>query len=314
MRTLLIFLLFAATTQAQKALVLLGGQYPDGYDDTEVEVWSLDCGIRIKNTQQAFIDRPAVAALDNNINVCGVILNGLNGTSSACDTYSLADNAWTEGAPLKFNQSMGNNNNYVDYEGLRLTTIGSTLIAVYRKSPIYPDYFPTNFQISTLSESGWSEPIYLNISSGDITYNTNDVIAVDEMHIAITASSLPLDTARKNIYIVNVETANVVAEVSTSRDQCEHHFLFNNKYTCYYNSSVWSLSFDQDFTNYTWDLVLSSTPDFWLASFLADMDGMLTGVFSSQLSILYFLDGEWQSGELETPRAHVGHAVIPCNV
>ena len=67
---------------------MLGGQYPDGYDDTEVEVWSLDpdCDVHIKNTKQAFIDRPAVAVLENNIYVCGLIRIGLNQTSSACDT------------------------------------------------------------------------------------------------------------------------------------------------------------------------------------------------------------------------------------
>ena len=150
---------------------MVGGQYPDGYDDTEVEVWSLDpdCDVHIKNTKQAFIDRPAVAVLENNIYVCGLIHIGLNQT-------------WTEGAPLKFNQPIDNDNNHVDYQGLKMTTMGSTLIAVYRKSPNYPE--ETYFQISTLSESGWSEPICLNKSNGEITYNTEEEIAVDERHIA----------------------------------------------------------------------------------------------------------------------------------
>ena len=113
---------------------------------------------------------------------------------------------------MKFNQSIDNDNNHVDYQGLKMTTMESTLIAVYRKSPNYPE--ETYFQISTLSESGWSEPIYLNISNGEITYNTEEVIAVDERHVAISAWSL----GKKTLYIVNVETANVVFELPTSWD------------------------------------------------------------------------------------------------
>jgi len=327
---LAIFLLHAVTSCAQEALVLVGGKYPDGYDDTEVEVWSLsaECGVHIKNTPDSFVDRPAVAVLDRSLYVCGGSRIGSNRTSSACDIYSLTDNQWTEGASLKFNQSIGHDDFNVDGDGLRLAAVGSTLVAVYRKSPDYEK--KTYFQMSTLSESGWSEPIYLNVSMNTGTDRTEDVIAVDDGHLALSTWTDEVThdpehvTYKRNVHIVNIETASVVGEVSTSWDHWTSDstfkwylpFLFNGKYTCVANSSVWSLTFDQDFTNHTWNLVEILPADFAIydtSSFLADVGGVLTIVMEFTARVIYFTDGGWKSGELEIPRKDAGYAVVPCN-
>merc|ERR1712179_607868 len=55
---LAVFLLSCGSALAEEALVIVGGLYPDGYQDNEVEVWShsADCGLSIDKTPDSFIE------------------------------------------------------------------------------------------------------------------------------------------------------------------------------------------------------------------------------------------------------------------
>ena len=97
--SLALFLSHLGTTASQDALALFGGEYPDGYFDNEVEVWSpsSSCNLEIPSTPDSFIDAPGVGVLDDKIYVCGGHRIGTNHTTSTCDVYSLTDKTWSQG-------------------------------------------------------------------------------------------------------------------------------------------------------------------------------------------------------------------------
>jgi len=307
MKTLTTVLLFAVSSLAQEALVLVGGKYADGYLDNEVEVWShsSNCGLNIKSTPDYFVDRPGVAAQENNLYVCGGNRIGTNSTSDDCDVYSLTDNAWTDGPTQPFNRT--NNNGFGDQFKFRMSTVGSTVVAAYQDDIYYP-IVPQEYQMSTLGKEGWSEPTSLGVNYGEF----QGMVALDEKHVALNSGS-----TYEMIYIVNVETLTVVAEVSLDFS-CILPFMYNNQYTCVKRGpeELMSLTFSEDFNEPTWT-VLQSLPDIFHVPepyFMAQLDGMLTGVFPREAVIFYLEGDEWKSEEMEIPRYDPGYVVIPCHV
>jgi len=320
MRTLTTLLPCVVTALAQEALVLVGGKFGDGYVDNEVEVWShsSDCGINIKNTPDFFIDRPGVAALENNLYVCGGRRIGTNSTSDDCDIYSLADNEWMDGPNQPFDRT---DNDPFNYEfRFRMTTLGPTVVAAYQDHP------EQEYQMSTLGEEGWSEPTSLGGTSNH-GQTFLGLITLDEKHVALTAQQKYVYPMNVTIFIVNVETVTVVAEIPLDF-VCYMPFLYNNQYTCVKVGSVnpdgaWdllSLSFSEDFDEPTWTVVQSLPPDIFefdmynYRYFMTQMDGMLTGVFTKEAVIFYLEGDEWKSEEIKIPRDEPGHVVIPCPI
>ena len=308
-------LLCVGPTLAQEALVLVGGRYADGYVDNEVEVWShsADCGVNIKNTPDSFIDRPGVAFLENNLYVCGGHRIGTNSSSDDCDVYSLTDNIWTKGPPQPFNRTT--NDGFEDTFSIRMATVGHTVVAAYAGNMQWPDFEPVEYQISTLGETGWSEPTSLSVRLDNMFLG---MVALDEKHVALR--DLQTYSSNETVYIVNVETELVVAKIIKDWECNSEPVLYNNQYTCIKRSAdrkeVMSLSFSQDFSDPTWTMVETLPSDIfpidYSEDFLTVVDGMLTVVFSRQAAIFYLDGGEWKSEEMDIPRTQSGHVVIPC--
>jgi len=312
MWSLAIFLLCLETARAHEALILVGGKYSDGYQNTEVEVWSHspDCGINISNTPDAFADGPKVGVLDDDLYVCGGYRIGTNYNSDKCDIYSLTDNEWREGPPLPFNR---NDYDQPFFPGIAST--GSTIVAAYEQFSQGPPVF-----LSMLSESGWSVPVTLDTS---LDKHFVDIVALDAKHVALRSRCFGI-CPNETIFIVNFETATVVGEVVTDFN-CGKPFLYKNQYTCLREvgdpldyGPIMTLSYNQDLTNQTWT-PLPDLPGDWSCGdralySMTEVDGMLT-VFCPQTTSLIFLDEEeWKSGDLEIPREYPGFVVIPCNM
>ena len=311
MWSLVIYLLCLGVTKAHEALVLVGGKYPDGYLNTEVEVWSHspDCGVHISNTPDAFADGPKVGVLDDTLYVCGGFRIGTNYNSDKCDIYNLTHNEWSEGPSLPFNRT--------DYDQPFFPGIASadiTIVAAYEQFSVGPPVF-----LSMLTETGWSVPVTVDTN---LDKHFVDIVDLDEYHVMLRSRCFGI-CPNETLFIVNYMTATVVGEIVTEYN-CGKPFIYKNQYTCLKEvgdpqdyGPIMTLSYSQDFTNPTWT-PLPDLPEVFSCGeqaqySLTELDGMLT-VFCPQSASLIFLDGEeWKSGELEIPREYPGFVVIPCN-
>merc|ERR1711970_922495 len=81
-----ILLSYLGTAVSQDAVALFGGEYPDGYFDNEVEIWShsSSCNLEIPSTPDSFGDAPGVGVLDDEIYVCA---HGNSGVQADCCIY-----------------------------------------------------------------------------------------------------------------------------------------------------------------------------------------------------------------------------------
>jgi len=301
-----------ASAGAQEAVVILGGMYPDGTKVSEVEVWSPspECGINIKDCPVTFWDLQdgsSVAFFDGNLYVCGGDDTYNVTIMNKCHVYSMADNKWSEGPAMKFFFSPGL---------LWLTTVGNSLVAVARHSTFY---------MSILKDNEWSEPVPLDNFLGGRIYS---MVALDENHFALLLINTGDVPQRQFIEIINVETASRVTEV-WNYGWCFNGFLYNDQYSCSiadhihedgshtYETEVWSLTFQEDFSNPTWNTVYDLPDEIWNGvsvwdTRMAVVDGMLTAVWPDG-AVVYYLDGDqWKTDALEILRENSAVVVVPC--
>jgi len=311
--SLLVTCFLMYTAAAHEAVVILGGRYPDGSLVTEVEVWSPypECGINIKDTPVPFYDledSSSVAYFDGNLYACGGQSSTYNITlDNRCYVYSMADNEWSEGPTMKFPFSPAD---------LWLTTVGNSLVAVSRPHTTY---------MSILTDNEWSEAVPLEYFLGGRIFS---MVALDGNHFALLMISLGDSPVRQFIEIINVETASRIAEV-WNYGECHNAFLYNDQYSCSMwihvhedgsytqETEVWSLTFQEDFSNPTWSSVYDLPDEIWNDLSLWDtrmavVDGMMTAVWPNG-GVVNYLDGDqWKTETLEIIREDSGVIVVPC--
>jgi len=308
-----------ATAAAHEAAVILGGNYPDGSGVMEVEVWSPspECGINIKDIPVPFshlyLSSP-FAFFDGNLYACGDQSGTYNITiHNRCYVYNLADNEWSEGPTMKFTRNPGD---------LWLTTVGNYLVAVGKCYLVGKGF--TRY-MSILKDNEWSEPVPLDNFLGEAIFS---MVALDENHFALLMISQADVPQRQFIEIINVETASRVTEV-WNYGECLNAFLYNDQYSCSmwihihedgsytYESEVWSLTFQEDFSNPTWNTAYDLPDEIWndVSAYycrMAVVDGMLTGVWPDG-GVVNYLDGDqWKTETLEIIRERSRVIVVPC--
>jgi len=321
MGIMLLFLQFALFCMTEcsehEALVIIGGTYPDGSEMTEVEVWSPspECGIKIKDTPIPFDNLDysrSVAFSDGYLYVCGGQEFRPNNITinNRCYMYSMADNHWSEGPTLKFFLTPASSYSLQ----LWLTTVGDSVVAVFRQGDGRLLY------MSTLIDNEWSEPLPLDGFLGDRIFS---MVALDEKHFAMLLVTQADYNRGGFLEIINVETASRVTEVFDHGKYGLGAFLYNDKYSCLnmvydfpYKSTVWSLTFQEDFTEPAWSVAYDLPDDIWTGPFdekMAVVDGMLTGPWPSQ-GVVNYLDGNhWKTEALEIPREKSAVVVVPCD-
>ena len=129
--------------------------------------------------------------------------------------------------------------------------------------------------------------------------------------------------------IINVETASRVTEV-TSDIHCYSGFLYNDQYSCAlaaqvhedgsetYDREVWSLSFQENFTDPVWTVAYELPEDIFDSGYynyygtMAVVDEMLTSAWTFS-GVVHYLDGDqWKTEALEIPRDWATAVVVPC--
>jgi len=301
--SLTFLLLGSKNIQAQEALVLLGGDYIDGYMDNEVEVWShsSDCGLDIASTPDSFVSRPGVALFQEHIYVCGGDRVGTTHTHDTCDKYSLKDKVWSQGLSLKSNSTP-----------VHLATVGTSLLAAYTNED-------DNLVVSYLDseESGWIETFPLDTPlSKDL--NLLSFVPLDDKYVAIsTVIYYPFES---KIYVLDVESGEVFS--MTIDFECRLAVMYKNNYTCVHGGDLSNFGIvaltavEEGFTNPIWSVVATPPVDFWTYGPWATvvLDGMLTFVDIS-IARLFYLEGEeWKSGEIDFPKQDTSMLVISCNI
>ena len=166
---LTILLFHGVTILADEAVVMVGGTYPDGYADNEVEVWSPSpgCTLEVPSTPDAFIDTPGAKFYQDNMYVCGGHRIGTTHTRDTWDVYSFTQKEWSQGSSLRTNSSH-----------VSLASVGSHLAAVYSDGE-------DNYRIviSFLEDSGWVETFPLDAEAPD--YGELHLVVLDKQHLAI---------------------------------------------------------------------------------------------------------------------------------
>jgi len=300
----------SALADAEEALVIVAGFYPDGYEDNEVEVWShsADCGLSIDKTPDSFIEGPAVGIYEKDLYICGGHRIGTSHKQDTCDVYSTVDDEWREGPALKFNTS-------TDWKihPISMVAIGSKLVA-----------FNNNNEFSSLEGTEWSAPASTNMEG--LCFESGwapAVMAYNNSHVA--------RFCEEDIHFFNVETASVDATLHFENEDfaCKSTVMYNNTFTCLLTAGAWiehenliySLTFDEGFTDPTWSVL--EVPPYTMPCFdgntgwedyrLTVLDGMLTVFCPKFGTITYLEDGEWKDGYLEIARREPASIVMPCN-
>jgi len=307
----------SALADAEEALVIVAGFYPDGYEDNEVEVWShsADCGLSIDKTPDSFIEGPAVGIYEKDLYICGGHRIGTSHKQDTCDVYSTVDDEWREGPALKFNTS-------TDWKihPISMVAIGSKLVA-----------FNNNNEFSSLEGTEWSEPASTNMEGLCLEFGgAPEIMAYDNSHVA-RSCALSYPYAGEDVHFFNVETASIDATVHYEKEDfaCKSPVMYNNTYTCLLAAAAWiehenliySLTFDEGFTDPTWSVL--EVPPYTMPCFdgntgwedyrLTVLDGMLTVFCPKFGTITYLEDGEWKDGYLEIARREPASIVMPCN-
>merc|ERR1719495_2797417 len=213
---LAVFLLSCGSALAEEALVIVGGLYPDGYQDNEVEVWShsADCGLSINKTPDSFIEGPGVGFYEKDLYVCGGRRIGTSHKQDTCDVYSTMDDEWREGPTLKFNTSTdGFGNSFY----LSMVAIGSKLVA-----------FNNHYEFSSLEGTEWSEPASTNIEDVCVG-GPPEIMAFDNSHVARRCWRRFPYTG-EDVYFFNVENASITASVHLEEFSCKSPVMYNS--TC----------------------------------------------------------------------------------
>jgi len=312
--SLALFLSHLGTTASQDALALFGGEYPDGYFDNEVEVWShsSSCNLEIPSTPDSFIDAPGVGVLDDKIYVCGGHRIGTNHTTSTCDVYSLTDKTWSQGPSF---------NNHP--EEVHLATIGSKLVAAYsvksmtshgpRINQLVISYLSAEtspeWSILTVIECGPCSPYECN----GCWRNLKGIGQVDENHIGI------VDAYYYSVYVVNVETGKHVMVDTPNPAGCEYGFLFNDLFSCSSRDKLYSLTFNgENDHQHEWTFIANIHHTAHGSKFYSfvEVDGKLTALDFLRYGRIYWMeeleDEEWKTAEVEIPRKNVGWTILNC--
>jgi len=296
--------LCVGTILAQEALVMIGGDYPNGFMDNEVEVWSHDpdCALEIPDTPDFFKGRPGVAFFQDHVYVCGGPRVGTTHTYDWCDVYSLTDQTWSQGPSLK---STNSTQIYMD-------TVGSSLVAAYMQDESHWDYMSLVVSYLDSKETEWIETFPLDGPACCYI----DLVALDDDHVIITIVNY--GPFSRKIHIISVETGEVVS----FDGPCGNPVIYNNTYTCIGqevggNKEIVSLSFaDEEFGNPTWTVIGYVPAEILGLDDMQDMvvlDGMLTMLFSRIATVAYLQEGEWKLGEFDIPRTQPAAFVMPCN-
>jgi len=308
---LAVFLLSCWSALAQEALVIVGGLYPDGYEDNEVEVWSpsADCGLSIDKTPDSFIQGPGLGFYEKDLYVCGGRRIGTSHKQDTCDVYSTMDDKWREGPTLKFNTSTDGFG--ITFQ-LRMVVIGSKLVA-----------FDNHYEMSSLEGTEWSEPVSTNIED-TCDNRTPESVAFDNSHVA-RRCGLRMANG-EDVYFLDVESGMIAATVH-SEEPCTSPVMYNNTYTCVSRARagqdigniIYTLTFNDGFTDPTWSVLdvppstVSCFYDYGDNYRLTVLDGMLT-IFCPEFgTITYLEDGEWKDGYLDIVRREPTSIVMPCN-
>jgi len=317
--SLALFLSHLRTTASQDALALFGGEYPDGYFDNEVEVWShsSSCNLEIPSTPDSFIDAPGVGVLDDKIYVCGGHRIGTNHTTSTCDVYSLTDKTWSQGPSF---------NNHP--EEVHLATIGSKLIAAYSikvmdgRDQLVISYLSAGItpEWSILTEivcDPWNCDPYPE-SCMDCWSKLRGIGQVDENHIGLVESTSY--HSNYSVHVVNVETGKHVMVDTLNHATCYYGFVFNDLFTCPFDRELYSLTFNgEDNHQHEWtyignitDIPYNQRP----YGQYVQVDGMLTTLGFLNHGLIYWKDEledeEWKTAEVEIPRRNVGWTILNC--
>jgi len=308
---LTILLSLGKTFLADEAVVIIGGTYPDGYADNEVEVWSPspDCPLEVPSTPDAFIDTPGAEFYQDSLYVCGGHRIGTTHTRDTCDVYNFAEKDWSQGSPLKTNSSH-----------LSLARVGSNLAAVYSNED---DHF--RLVVSFLEDSGWVESFPLDAEAPD--GGELHLVVLDDEHLAI---QVPWNTNNPNpyeerLFIVDTETGKL--SNLTINFRCEKPFMFNNLLTCvrgnlFEDRELVALSFDDaEFSNPTWSVVGTIPTEIWDAQHtyyesraVVVLDGLLAVVMSDFGAIFYLEEGDWKTVGLDISRFEPAVFVMNCNL
>merc|ERR1711970_231005 len=297
--SLSILLSYLGTAVSQDAVALFGGEYPDGYFDNEVEIWShsSSCNLEIPSTPDSFGDAPGVGVLDDQIYVCGGHRIGTNHTTSTCDVYSLTDNTWSEG-PSLINQSLPNR--------VFMTTIGSRMIAAYMVNG-------DQLVVSTLLTG--ATPEWRILTTIECWSNIAGIGKVDVNHIGIgLVDAFEWGKNDYWVHVVNLETGkdDKVHTPNISDTSfpvyCSYGFVYNDLFTCALGLEFYSLTYNgEEASQHEWNLIgnipISNTnPNNVIGPYL-QLDGKLTSLSFVSVGLIYwreeFEDEEWQTAEIE---------------
>merc|ERR1711970_503048 len=306
--SLSILLSYLGTAVSQDAVALFGGEYPDGYFDNEVEIWShsSSCNLEIPSTPDSFRDAPGVGVLDDQIYVCGGHRIGTNHTRSTCDVYSLTDNKWSEGPSLN-DQPM-----YV-----YMATVGSRLIAAYTVA------YGNQLVVSALipgTTPEWS--VLTTINCGNCWYYLGGIGMVDENHIGLV-EVFEYGKDDNWVHVVNLETGKDDKVHLPNNSYCSYGFVYNDLFTCTQqvndgaNLEFYSLTYNgEEASQHEWTLIadipysnIDQNPNHVVGPYL-QLDGKLTSLSFVPVGLIYWMDemedGEWKTAEIEIARRNVG--------
>ena len=319
---LTLFLSHLGTVASQDALALFGGEYPDGYLDNEVEIWShsSSCNLEIPSTPDSFRDAPGVGVLEDKVYVCGGHRMGTNHTTSTCDVYSLTGNAWSVGP--SFNKHPMH---------VHLAAMGSKLIAAYalgnmtsqgpRMDQLVVSYLSTEtspeWNILTVIECEPCSPY-----DCDNCWNHLDGIGqVDENHIGLVEEYKY--GANYSVHLVNIQTGKDVKVDTKDNAYCSSGFVFNDLFTCLFDRELYSLTVNgEDHLQHEWTYIGNIGPRMppnqrSIDGPFVQVDGMLTSLSFLDLGLIYWMDEiedeEWKTAEVEIPRQNVGWTILNCN-
>jgi len=278
---------------AQEAVAIIGGIYPDGYNDNEVEEWSLaDCGLDVPDTPDAFAGKPGVALYEGNLFVCGGQRIGTNHSSTRCDLYNIEDKVWSEGPALK--QDPGE---------VRLVTVGSNLVAVYNNGHDYV--------VSILQGSEWAEAFILDMA---IEVGWLELVPFNEKHFFMFSYAVGM-----YYFVINIETGDHVQ--FQLPDVCSVPFLHDDQLACLIRARIdeeeWrivSVTFNgDDFNNPSVSDIatLPSDGQLWDLQFF-DLDGVMTFYSGMSGEIYYLEEDDWKLGAELIPRLKSAALVLPC--
>jgi len=305
-----ILLSLLGTAASQDAVALFGGTYPDGYMDNEVEVWShsSSCNLEIPSTPDSFRDAPGVGVLDDKIYVCGGHRVGTTHNMSTCDVYSLTDNTWSEGPGL---------NNHPLH--VHLAAIGSRLIAVYLLDKPGMDQLVVSNLITTSTTPEWS--ILTVLECDNCWYYVAGIGKVDENHIGLV-EAYEYGKDDYSVHVVNLDTGKDVKVPTQDNAYCAYGFVFNDLFTCLFNSELYSLTYNgEDGSQHEWtrigNIPQSQDHQNVVGPFL-QLDGMLTSLSFLDVGLIYWRDEvedeEWKTAEIEIARKNVGWTILPCDL